>query len=128
MYAETITRLLEMTPAGLTDQQLLWHMRRAGLRLGAGEIVQSLTALADAGVAQLAPGRRWRLAQFERRPPAPATASSGAGQPQASGETLRAVPAIPIRRADRVVDGLPDQESDTQRAPRADRDWRSLLA
>jgi hypothetical protein len=127
MYAETITRLLEMTPAGLTDQQMLWHLRRSGLRIGADEIAQSLTLLVNTGVARLMPGGRWRLAQFAQRS-APLSTQRAEGQARPlPGETLRAVPAVPARRADQAADDLPDQEQDDPDGPRADRDWRRLL-
>ena len=126
MYAETITRLLEMSPAGLTSQQLLWHLRRSGLRLGADEIVLALTVLTDTGVARVAPGGRWRLAQF-KRPGATPSAPPGAGQPTPAGEMLRAVLAVPARRADRAADELPEQEPAGPQAAKADRDWRRLL-
>jgi hypothetical protein len=41
---------------------------------------------------------------------------------------LRAVPAVPARRADQAADDLPEQEPVGPHAARADRDWRSLLS
>lgn len=127
MYAWTITRLLEITPAGLTDQQVLWHLRRSGLRLGADEIAQSLALLVDTGVARLAPGGRWRLAQFAQRS-APPSPPSGETQRQLQGETLRAVAALPVREPDQVADDLPEQELAGTPEARADRDWRRLVS
>jgi very-short-patch-repair endonuclease len=127
MFSETITRLLEMSPAGLTSQQLLWHLRRSGLRLGADEIVQALAVLTDTGVARLVPGGRFRLTQFER-PSDPSFAPPNRDQVSPAGETLRAVPAVPARRPDQRAEDLPEQEPADAQAARADRDWRDLLS
>ena len=126
MYAETITRLLEMSPAGLTNEQLIWHLRRSGVRVGGDEIVQTLAVLIDTGVARLAPGGRWRLAQFERRG-APSSTSRGDNQAVPVSETLRAVPAIPARLADPAADDLSERDPASPQAVRADQDWRRLL-
>ena len=127
MYAETITRLLEMTPMGLTDQQMLWHLRRSGLRIGGDEIAQSLTQLVDTGVARLESGGRWRLAHFVARGAPPSTPLPDS-QTQQLGETLRAVPAVPVRRVDQRAGDLPAQELDGPEATPADADWRRLLS
>lgn len=66
MYIETVTRLLELSPSGLSNDQLLWRLRRSGLRLRPEDILQTLTTLADAGIARVTAAGHWRLAQFER--------------------------------------------------------------
>src|SRR5664279_2772027 len=69
MDSKTITRLLELSPSGLSNEQLLWRLRRSGLRLSPEEILQTLAMLVDTGVAGMSTAGRWRLAQFENIPP-----------------------------------------------------------
>ena len=52
MYLRTIRGLLELSPSGLTNDQMLWRLRRSGIRLSADEIMQVLTALVNTGVAE----------------------------------------------------------------------------
>lgn len=66
MYTQTIARLLELAPLGLSTDQLLWRIRRAGLRLSPEEIMEPLAGLADSGLAAVEAGGRWKLTQFGR--------------------------------------------------------------
>ena len=123
-YAETVARLLEMAPTGMTNDQLLWRLRRAGLRLTSQEIVDALSRLADSGVAHVEAGGRWRLAQFNARDRAPPSEvqdpDTGASQKILNAIGGHLYPA-------KAHDGDIGLDLDTE-APSADADWRQLLA
>ena len=129
MFTETITRILELSPSGLTNEQLLWRLRRSGLRLRPEDILQTLAMLADTGVAGISASGRWRLAQFERPPlgrSADASIFTSPGPTHAV--TLRAVTALAAPHAAGDVTGLAQSDPTPEDAPRADTDWRKLLA
>lgn len=123
-YAETVARLLGMAPAGMTNDQLLWRLRRGGLRLTPQDIVEALGRLADSGVAQVKTGGRWQLAQFDAR-----DESSGSAVQKANSEGQKKVltaihgylyPAVPP-----AGDIGLDLDLGTSSA---DAEWRQLLA
>lgn len=128
-YTETITRLLAMSPSGLTNEQLLWRLRRSGLRLSPGDILQTLAMLADTGIAGVSAVGRWRLAQFEHPPPgrnADARTVTVPGPTHVV--TLRAVTAFATPRAVGDAIDLVQNDPAADGAVRADADWRKLLA
>ena len=127
MYADTIARLLELSPSGLTNDQLLWRVRRSGLRLSSAEIVQSLAMLADTGVARVSESGRWCLMQFPA--PAPVTDRSPIqSQSRNPAAFLRAVNGVVLPRRSGEP-AVPDRREATDASgPRADADWRRLLA
>ena len=71
VYTETITRLLELAPSGLTNDQLLWRLRTSGLRMTASDIGQTLAMLVDTAAASVSAAGRWRLTQFRMAPQKP---------------------------------------------------------
>jgi hypothetical protein len=123
-YAETVARLLELAPAGMTNDQLLWRLRRAGLRLTSQEIVEALGRLADSGVVQIKFGGRWQLAQFNERdraaPAIPRPSESHARQKTLTAIAGHLYPAL-------TPEGDIGQGLDPE-TPSADADWRKLLA
>ena len=95
MYTETITRLLELAPWGLTNDQLLWRLRTSGLRLTSSDIGQTLAMLVDTGAASVSAAGRWRLAQFRMAPQKPgADHSSTRSTAPTRSVVLRAVTAL----------------------------------
>lgn len=128
MYIETITRLLELAPSGLTNDQLLWRLRASGLRLTSSDIVQSLAMLVDTGAASVSAAGRWRLAQFRTAPENLGSVRSATRSTEPTPSTvLRAVTALVSPSAIRdVLASAP--EADGENEPRADADWRRLLA
>ena len=127
MYTETITRLLELAPSGLTNDQLLWRLRVSGLRLTSSDIGQTLAMLVDTGAASVSAAGRSRLAQFRMAPQKPGADHSG---PRSTAPTLvlRAVTALVSPGAIGEPPVLAPSESDGENEPRADADWRRLLA
>jgi len=64
MYASTIRRLLEMYPAGASQEQLLWRLKSTGLRASAADILQALNELSGNGEVHIIAGKRWLLSRF----------------------------------------------------------------
>lgn len=64
MYASTVRRLLEMYPAGASQEQLLWRLKSTGLRASAADILQALNELSGNGEIRIIPGKRWLLSRF----------------------------------------------------------------
>jgi hypothetical protein len=84
MLMETVRGLLELHPAGLSNEQLLWRLRNVGLRFSVDDILQSLGALTENGeVAMTVPGR-WRIVASRRVAHVPA-AGAPAAQVRAGG-------------------------------------------
>jgi len=123
-YAETVARLLEMAPAGMTNDQLLWRLRRAGLRLTSQEIVEALSRLADSGVAQVKAGGRWHLPQFKEQNRVAPSVQRSSETPNKQ-KVLTAIAGYlhpaPIHKAET------SQSLDAE-TPSATADWRKLLA
>lgn len=121
MYAQTIRRLLELAPNGLSHDQLLWRLRSSGLRLSAADILASLTLLSEGGEARLTDAGRWQ---------AIALTSPANVQPKAprAGRSLpvgvEPLLAVRFRHEDQPA---ADDIGDTKDGQRADADWRALL-
>lgn len=64
MYASSVRRLLEMYPAGASQEQLLWRLKSTGLRASAADILQALNELSGNGEIRITPGKRWLLSRF----------------------------------------------------------------
>lgn len=64
MCASTVRRLLEMYPAGASQEQLLWRLKSTGLRASAADILQALNELSGNGEIRVVPGKRWLLSRF----------------------------------------------------------------
>ncbi|MBV1800493.1 DEAD/DEAH box helicase [Siccirubricoccus sp. G192] len=123
-YAETLARLLELAPAGMTNDQLLWRLRRTGLRLTSQEIVEALGRLAESGIAQVRAGGRWQLTQFRASGAStPPGARSRDDQPPQT--ALAAIIGHLYPAAAAAGDAGEDQEAN---ALSAESDWRKLLA
>jgi hypothetical protein len=87
MLIKTVRSVLELHPAGLSNEQLLWRLRNVGLRFSVDDILHSLGALIETGeVAMTEPGR-WRIVASRRVVPAPA---AGAPTTQTSAGTTPA--------------------------------------
>ena len=123
-YADTVARLLEMAPVGMTNDQLLWRLRRGGLRLTSQDIVEALGRLAESGAVQVKTGGKWHLTQLTIGNKSPPLEESNSRN-QAKPNWLTAVAGhlYPTSASD-VGIGL---EVDTD-APSADADWRRLLS
>ncbi|MBT9373356.1 AAA domain-containing protein [Rhizobium sp. CSW-27] len=68
MYASSVRRLLEMYPAGASQEQLLWRLKSTGLRASAADILQALNELSGNGEICIIPGNRWLLSRFNDVP------------------------------------------------------------
>jgi hypothetical protein len=127
MFAKTVRRLLELSSAGLSSDQILWRLKDSGLRFASADVLQSLTALVDSGEIVLQDSGRWRITTFQQKSPdlkgKPAQGSTGS-----SHVVLSAVSAIVSRRLppDRLLQLSP--ETGGAGTNRADADWRKLLA
>jgi hypothetical protein len=123
-YADTVARLLEMAPVGMTNDQLLWRLRRGGLRLTSQDIVEALGRLAESGAVQVKTGGKWHLTQLTigNKPPA-LEKSNSRNQDTPNWLTAVAGHLYPISASDAGI-GL---EVDTDATP-ADADWRRLLS
>lgn len=75
MLDAVIRNLLAMHPRGASSEQLLWRIRRAGLRPEAAEVLGTLTRLADGGELAHRQGR-WHLAR-DLRSAGPVTPGEG---------------------------------------------------
>lgn len=120
MLSQTVRGILELHPAGLSNDQLLWRLRTGGLRFSAEDILQSLAALGETGEVVRTQGGRWQVAQF--RPRASPAAPGDGGSVQAAQDVLRAVPAVIVRSAE-----TPADEPEPIAGPRADADLKALL-
>lgn len=121
MYAQTIRRLLELAPNGLSQDQLLWRLRSSGLRLTAADILNSLKDLSDGGEARLTSVGRWQAVAMAR-------ASGTATRPSRSGSPPHgdAEPVLAVRfRHEEQPPG--DEFGSAEDGKRADADWRALL-
>jgi hypothetical protein len=129
MFQETVRRLLELSPVGLTNDQLLWRFKRSGITPRADEILQTLDALAKTGVIKLSEGRRWRLASFSKpNAGTPGIASSVNPGSAPRAKILRAISASILRRP-RLADAAPLlDERPVTGFELADLDWRKLVA
>ena len=72
MLLKTVRSLLELHPAGLSNEQLLWRLRNVGLRFSVDDILQSLGALTENGEVAMSEPGRWRIVASRRVAHAPA--------------------------------------------------------
>lgn len=93
MYASTVRRLLEMYPAGASQEQLLWRLKSTGLRASAADILQALNELSGNGEIRMIRGKRWLLSRFADSAAPQGIARDFNTTEQSAGETvtLRAV-------------------------------------
>jgi very-short-patch-repair endonuclease/RecA/RadA recombinase len=64
MYAASIRRLLELYPAGVSQEQLLWRLKVAGVRATGVDVLQSLNELSTNGEIRIVAHGRWALSRF----------------------------------------------------------------
>jgi hypothetical protein len=128
MLIETVRSLLELHPAGLSNEQLLWRLRNVGLRFSVDDILHSLGALTENGeVAMTGPGR-WQIVVSRRVLP-PGAAGASAPQVRAGG-----TPAQCVLTAAKATIAKPPQQvpvpllDDAVGGKSADADWRALLS
>lgn len=121
MYAQTIRRLLELAPNGLSHDQLLWRLRSSGLRMSPADILNSLTSLSEGGEARLTAMGRWQAvslaASLGAQTKAPRNGRPGPGE----AEPLL---AVRFRHEDQPIG---EDLGDARDGKRADADWRALL-
>jgi hypothetical protein len=128
MLIETVRSLLELHPAGLSNEQLLWRLRNVGLRFSVDDILHSLGALTVNGeVAMTEPGR-WQIVASRHVKHAPA-AGALAAQVRAGGtpaqRVVSAVIATIVKPLQQVqIPSLGEAEGGKS----ADADWRALLS
>lgn len=89
MLDTTIRRLLEMHPRGISNDQLLWRLRSAGIRVSPSELLDGLNALVDRGEVRHNADGRWSAF---RKPPVIASKAASPG-PKPDLTTLYAVMA-----------------------------------
>ena len=123
-YADTVARLLEMAPVGMTNDQLLWRLRRGGIRLTSQDIVEALGRLAESGAVQVKTGGKWQLTHLNtgNKPPSPEVSTL---RDQAKPNSLTAIAGHLYPAS--ASDGGIALDLDTD-APAADADWRRLLS
>ena len=56
--------MLELYPRGATNDQIIWRLQAAGIRLDASELLSALTTLSKSGQVNVDAGGRWRLSEF----------------------------------------------------------------
>lgn len=117
---QPIRRILELFPRGMTNEQVLWRLRAAGLRPEASDLLNALTDLLDRGeIAQQ--GGRWRSVAKE---PVPTAKQAPMRRPLAPpGSVLRAVPAT-LRAVAPAPDPGDAEATDMTSLP----EWSALLA
>jgi very-short-patch-repair endonuclease len=128
MYASTVRRLLEMYPAGASQEQLLWRLKSTGLRASAADILQALNELSGNGEIRITTGRRWLLSRFtDVAAPQGITGDFGAAE-QAAGAAaiLRAVRGQCSRLEVDTASPLP--EASGPGAMALSGVWRELMA
>lgn len=124
MYAHTIRSLLELHPTGLSNEQLLWRLRSAGIRFSPDDLLQSLGSLIENGEISMAEPGRWRVTAFKQGKGKP-TPSDGQGKGRPPyGDLLRAVPAMSAKPVQQDRSSALSENPDG--AP-ADADWKALL-
>ncbi len=64
MYAASIRRLLELYPAGASQEQLLWRLKVSGVRATSVDILQSLNELSANGEIRIIAQGRWVLSRL----------------------------------------------------------------
>lgn len=132
MYERTVKSLLELSPLGLTSDQLLWRLKRSGIRPTADEILQTLQTLAATGTIEVTQGSRWRLASFPktmRTEPGATAGTRPPATPRTSDDNLSLL-AIPATIARRVLTGAPRVSALDEPSTDFDLascDWRRLI-
>ncbi len=127
MFIRTIRSLLELHPAGLSSEQLLWRLRHAGIRFSADDILQSLGVLIDSGEVAMAEPGRWRMVTFRRATSGPRLAPPAGRATQFPPPEKRLLLAVTATIARLLSQGLSPSPSDTPDGMRADADWKALL-
>jgi len=64
MYSASIRRLLELYPAGASQEQLLWRLKVSGVRATSVDILQSLNELSANGEIRIIAQGRWVLSRL----------------------------------------------------------------
>ena len=127
MLVQTVRSLLELHPAGLSNEQLLWRLRNAGLRFSVEDILHSLGALTESGEVTIAGPGRWRIAAFRGavpRPPLGVSTKQGRTTGLTADLVLSAVTARIAKPTPQAETGSPP---DPTVGKTADADWRALL-
>lgn len=96
MLARTLRSLLDLSPRGLTNDQLLWRLLQSGLRMDASELLAALEALSRSGEVQHRRGR-WHARRTSSLTPSPPNSGTSGIGGTGDSDVLRASPgrAIP---------------------------------
>ena len=96
MYAAALRRILELYPAGISQEQILWRFKSSGLRANATDILQSFNELSTNGEVTTTPEQRWILTRFMASFVRGSAAGISNSEQQDNGDRTRlmAVPAI----------------------------------
>jgi hypothetical protein len=125
MLIETVRSLLELHPAGLSNEQLLWRLRNVGLSVD--DILHSLGALTANGEVTMTEPGRWRIVASRRVMPAPAAGASTAQTRAGSNLAQRVLSAVIATIATPLQRGEVISLDDAEGGGKADADWRPLL-
>jgi len=124
MLIETVRSLLELHPAGLSNEQLLWRLRSVGLRFSVDDILQSLGTLTETGEVAMTGSGRWRIVASRRVIPAPAAGTPASRGRDPAQHALFAVMATIVKLTRQAQVSSLD---DAKEGKSADADWRALL-
>ena len=113
-----------MHPAGLSNEQLLWRLRNAGIRFSTDDLLQSLGLLMENGEIAMAEPGHWRVAAFMQGKSKPTSPDGRSGTRPTFGALLRAVLAKPEKPFQ--PRGTPAPLENLEGAP-ANFDWKALL-
>jgi hypothetical protein len=127
MLVQTVRSLLELHPDGLSNEQLRWRLRNAGIRFSADDILQSLASLIENGEVAIAEPGRWRLTAFRRAVPALSPGSLAARAKATYPQTQNVLPAVTATIARPVPQGEIASSTEPGGGKRADADLRALL-
>ena len=64
MLRDSLRGLLELSPRGLSDSQLLWRLNSAGLRFSSTEIINDLKSLIECGDITKSQTNLWILKSY----------------------------------------------------------------
>ena len=67
LFQDTILRVLETAPSGLTVERIRSQLAKAGTAIGKDEIVRTLAQMNERQLVQLSPTRRWHVRQRSTR-------------------------------------------------------------
>ena len=118
---------MELHPAGLSNEQLLWRLRNAGIRFSADDIMQSLGVLVENGEVTKADPGRWRIVAYRHGASPPRLAPPGGRGRAPPAQDKQVLPAVTASIVQQLSQRQPPQVAEPSDGKRADADWRALL-